>query len=227
MFKQQTDACQCCHPFVWENTHTHTHTHTHERLDPTFTLAGFNLGCIEEPLSNGSTIISIMWNTSSVKFGGLEQIYLLQWLTGIASDVDSESEISLAKVKKGVFFNEVSCFVCQRVVSGLNYVLLLTIVPFLYFCLSGESATAAPQPNSEYRQLILLLPSSSPLPLPLISNLIPFPFLLFISNPSVVMHLTKQIRFYGRLLKFLINIFPLKCKYAYKSNMLHEKCLPV
>lgn len=45
-----------------------THTHTHEQPDPTFTLAGFNLGRIEEPLSNGSTIISIMWNTSSVKF---------------------------------------------------------------------------------------------------------------------------------------------------------------
>lgn len=76
---------------------------------------------------------------------------MLQWPTAIASDVDSESEISLSKVKKGVFSDEVSCFMCQRVVSGLTYVLLLTVVPFLYFHLSGESATAAPQPNSEYR----------------------------------------------------------------------------
>lgn len=87
-------------------------------------------------------------------------MYLLRLPTVVASNNDSDSEISLYKVKKDVFFNEVSCFVCECMVSGLNYFLLLW-GPFLLLCfsllLSGESATAAPQPNGKYRFLLIWL----------------------------------------------------------------------
>ena len=92
----------------------------------------------------------------------------------IASNDDSESEISLYKVKKGVFFNEVSCFVCQGHWSRLFPAAVgsLLTVPLL---LSGES-TVAPQPQSEYRFYLSGFYPSSPLPRPLIFNLVPFPF---------------------------------------------------
>lgn len=45
--------------------------------------------------------------------------------------------------------------------------LLTRVLPL--FLLSGESATAAPRPNSEYRFYLSGFHQSSPLPLPLIS----------------------------------------------------------
>lgn len=120
---------------------------------------------------------------------------MLRSPTVIASNDDSESEISLYKVKKGVFFNEVSCFVCQGMVTGLDYFLQLwgLFLLFLYFYQVNQLQWLLNRRVSiaftylAFTRLVLFL---------VILSLI-FSFLLFISNPSAVMYLTKQITFYG------------------------------
>lgn len=126
-------------------------------------------------------------------------------------------------------FKDISCFVLKCMVSGLNYLLLLWGL-FLLLCfpllLSGESATAAPQPNSEYRFCLSGFYESSPLPRPFISNLVPFPFyslyqILLLSCTW----LNGSYFFLWLHFEVIINIFPFKMQTVHPPNTQHKKCL--
>lgn len=124
-------------------------------------------------------------------------------------------------------FKDISCFVLKCMVSGLNYLLLLWGL-FLLLCfpllLSGESATVAPQPNSEYRFCLSGFYESSPLPRLFISNLVPFYSLYQI----LLLSCTWLNRSYFFMVAFwgYNKHFPVEMQIVHDPpNMQHKKCL--
>lgn len=159
VLKKQTDAR--CHIFAWENTYSHSRTQHF-------------LGWFQ----SGIWRASIKWLPSD--FHNVKHIFHedCEVLSKFICCSLPPTMIQCCRCRKVSCFQDVSCFVCWRFVSSLNYLpqLCSPLADVLSFCF--YQVNWLQQLLNQPVSIILYLwgfHQSRLLPLPLISNLIPFP----------------------------------------------------